>query len=90
MTILVDPPQVPAHGRMWSHVASDRSYDELHAFARRVGIPERGFDWDHYDVPAEVYDRVVAAGAEPVSSRELVSRLTAAGLRRRRPRRAHA
>lgn len=86
VTILVDPPLVPAHGRMWSHVASDESYDELHAFARRLGIPERGFDRDHYDVPEEVYDRVVAAGAEPVTSRELVLRLRAAGLRRRRPR----
>ena len=75
---------------MWSHVASDRSYDELHTFARRVGIPERGFDCDHYDIPAEAYDRVVAAGAEPVSSRELVARVTAAGLRRRRPRRRQA
>jgi hypothetical protein len=87
VAILVDPPQVPAHGRLWSHVASDRSYEELHAFARRLGLPPRGFDGDHYDVPEEAYERVVAAGAQPVSSRELVARLRAAGLRRRRPRR---
>lgn len=87
MTILIDPPLVPAHGRLWSHVASDCSYDELHAFARRLGFPERGFDRDHYDVPEEAYDEVVAAGAQPVSSRELVSRLCSAGLRQRRPRR---
>ena len=85
VTILVDPPQVPGHGRLWSHVASDCSYDELHAFARRLGFPERGFDGDHYDIPEAAYDQVVAAGAEPVSSRELVSRLRAAGLRRPRP-----
>ena len=72
---------------MWSHVASDDSYDELHAFARLAGIPERGFDRDHYDVPEEWYDQVVALGAHPVSSRELVSRLRTAGLRRRRSRR---
>ncbi|MCW2814747.1 MAG: hypothetical protein JWN84_2202 [Nocardioides sp.] len=84
--ILVDPPAVERHGRVWSHVASDTSYDELHAFARALGIPERGFDRDHYDVPSEWYDDVVAAGATPVSSRELVSRLVAAGLRRRKPR----
>ena len=87
VAILVDPPQVPAHGRLWSHVASDCSYAELHAFARGIGLPDRAFDGDHYDIPEEAYDRVVAAGAEPVSSRELVSRLRAAGLRRRRPRR---
>ena len=82
--ILIDPPQVPSRGRLWSHLASDTSYDELHAFAAGLGIPERGFDRDHYDVPAEYYDQVLAAGAVPVSSRELVSRLVASGLRRRK------
>ena len=82
--ILVDPPAWPAHGRLWSHLVSDTSYDELHAFARGLGIPARGFDRDHYDVPAERYDAVVAAGARPVGSRDLVAALTAAGLRRRR------
>lgn len=86
MSVLIDPPTVPAHGRLWSHLVSDTSYEELHAFARSLGVPERGFDRDHYDVPDEWYDRIVAAGAEPVSSRELVRRLTDAGLRRRKPR----
>ena len=39
--ILIDPPLVPSRGRMWSHLASDSSYDELHVFARHLGIPER-------------------------------------------------
>jgi len=86
VTVLIDPPNAPGHGRLWSHLASDASYDELHAFAAELGIPERGFDRDHYDVPAEWYDRVVAAGATPVSSRDLVARLHAAGLRRRKRR----
>lgn len=83
--ILIDPPQAPGHGRLWSHLASDSSYAELHAFARTLGVPERGFDRDHYDVPSEWYERVVAAGATPVTSRELITRLMAAGLRRRKP-----
>ena len=82
--ILIDPPNAAGHGRLWSHLASDTSYEELHAFARGLGIPERGFDRDHYDVPAERYDDVVAAGATPVSSRDLVARLISAGLRRRK------
>ena len=82
--ILIDPPMVPAHGRLWSHLVSDASYDELHAFALSHGIPARGFERDHYDVPGEYYERLVGAGAQPVSSRELVSRLAAAGLRRRK------
>ena len=84
MTLMIDPPLVPSRGRMWSHLASDASYEELHEFARTLGIPERGFDRDHYDVPAEWYDQVVALGAEPVSSRELVVRLVRAGLRQRK------
>ena len=85
--MLIDPPNAAGHGRLWSHLASDASYDELHAFARRLGIPPRGFDRDHYDLPSERYDEAVAAGAVPVSSRELVARLVSAGLRRRKPRR---
>jgi hypothetical protein len=86
VTVLIDPPNAPGHGRLWSHLASDASYDELHAFAADLGIPARGFDRDHYDVPAEWYDRAGAAGATPISSRELVARLHAAGLRRRKRR----
>jgi hypothetical protein len=85
---MIDPPAVPSRGRLWSHLASDESYEELHAFARELGIPERGFDRDHYDVPAEWYDEAVARGAVPVTSRELIVRLVATGLRRRKqPRR---
>ena len=86
MTILVDQAVWPWRGRRWAHLVSDVSYDELHAFARTLDIPPRGFDRDHYDVPSEWYDTVVAAGAVPISSRELVARLTAAGLRRRKGR----
>ncbi len=75
VTLMIDPPAVPSRGRMWSHLASDTSFDELHAFARELGIPERGFDRDHYDVPSEWYDEVLARGVEAVTSRELVTRL---------------
>jgi len=33
--ILVDEPRWPARGRLWSHLVSDVSYAELHAFAER-------------------------------------------------------
>ncbi|MEO5708314.1 MAG: DUF4031 domain-containing protein [Nocardioidaceae bacterium] len=84
MTLLIDPPNSPGHGRLWSHLASDSSYAELHHFAQSLGIPQRGFDRDHYDIPAERYDAVVDAGATPVTSRELIVRLLDAGLRRRK------
>lgn len=84
--ILIDPPLVPSRGRMWSHLASDSSYDELHVFAQALGVPARGFDGDHYDVPAEYYQTAIDAGAVPVRSRELVERLVRAGLRVRKRR----
>lgn len=83
--ILIDPPWVPWRGTTWAHLASDTSLDELHAFARRVGVPERGFDRDHYDVPADWHRRMVEAGAVEVTSRELVRRLRESGLRRPKP-----
>ncbi|WUH93012.1 DUF4031 domain-containing protein [Streptomyces sp. NBC_00433] len=84
MTVYVDPATWPGHGRLWSHLVSDTSYAELHAFAVRLGAPRRAFERDHYDIPAEHYAEAVRLGAVPVPSRELVSRLTAAGLRRRK------
>jgi Protein of unknown function (DUF4031) len=87
VAVLIDTPVWPWRGRLWSHLVSDVSYDELHAFvARELGIPRHAFQGDHYDVPEDLYDIAVAAGAEPVGARELLSRLRAAGLRRRKPR----
>ena len=54
----------------------------MHAFAERHDMPARGFDNDHYDVPADRYNELVAGGAVPVDSRELLRRLGAGGLRR--------
>jgi len=81
VAILIDPPRAEAHGRRWSHLVSDTSLDELHRFARSVGIPERGFEGDHYDIPEERYAKVVAAGASPTPARELLRALQASGLR---------
>ena len=82
MTVYIDPPAWPGHGRMWSHLISDASFDELHAFADELGVPRRAFERDHYDIPSHRYADVVAAGAVEVSSREVVRLLPGAGLRR--------
>ena len=37
MTVYIDAPTWPGHGRLWSHLASDVSYEELHAFAAGLG-----------------------------------------------------
>jgi hypothetical protein len=89
VTVYIDPPVWPGRGHLWSHLVSDVSFDELHAFAAAVGCPPRAFDRDHYDVPSGRYDDAVAAGAVEVGSKELLRRLTDAGLRRPK-RRGHA
>lgn len=81
VAVLVDVPIWPAHGRMWAHLVSDASFEELHAFAATNGVPARGFDRDHYDVPADRIGDLVAAGALPVTAGELTRRLIASGLR---------
>jgi hypothetical protein len=82
--ILVDPAIWPHRGRQWAHLVSDVSYEELHEFAESLGIPRRAFQGDHYDIPTELREKAVASGAVEVTSRELLQRLVAAGLRRRK------
>lgn len=84
MSVYIDAPTWAGHGHLWSHLISDTSYAELHTFATELGLPERAFDRDHYDVISERYEAAVAAGARLASSREIVVLLTAAGLRRRK------
>ena len=81
MTVLIDDPIWPAHGRLWAHVVSDRTLAELHQFARANALPSRAFDLDHYDVPEDSVARLIAAGAQHVGGKELTRRLIASGLR---------
>ena len=86
MAILIDAPNWWHRERWWGHMVSDESYDELHDFAQRLGVPRRGFERDHYDIPEHLHPDALAHGAELVPSKELVRRLTDAGLRRPKPR----
>lgn len=88
MTIMVDSAVWPWRGRLWAHLISDTSLDELHAFAARLALPERSFGGDHYDITDELRDCAIAEGAQPVDSRTIVRALHAAGLRKR-PARGH-
>ena len=82
IVLYVDAPRWPARGRLWSHLVSDVSYVELHAFAELLGVPRRGFDGDHYDIPAERVAVALWLGAHLVPSKEIVTRLRGAGLRK--------
>jgi hypothetical protein len=95
MAILVDElreyPHVALRVRTWCHMVSDQGFDELHAFAGRLGIPRAGFQGDHYDLPPDLRARAVALGAEEVGVRELTRRMAGPrGERNRRRRRDRA
>jgi len=55
--------------------------DELHDLAARLDVPRRAFQGDHYDLDEERRAQAIDLGAVPVTSRELLARLRAAGLR---------
>ncbi len=85
MAILIDAPRWPREhdGQRFAHLVSDTSHAELHAFVAGLPLERRlRYHDDHYDVPAAWFDVVVEQGARVVTTRELVCRIRAAGLRR--------
>lgn len=67
---------------MWCHLISDASFDELHAFARRLGVPRAAFQGDHYDLDEPRRERAIGHGAIAVDGRDIVAALRSSGLRR--------
>ncbi len=84
MAILVDSANWAWRDRWFCHLVSDQDLYELHSFARWIGVPQRAFGGDHYDVHESMRMIAVEEGALEVSSRQLVQALYAAGLRRPR------
>jgi hypothetical protein len=94
VAVLVDSlreyPDAGLRSTHWCHMVSDVDFDELHAFAARLGIPRRGFQGDHYDLPPHVRTRAVELGAVEVGTGELVLRMAGRRGERARARRARA
>jgi uncharacterized protein DUF4031 len=94
MAVLVDPlreyPDAGLRWTHWCHMVSDSEFEELHTFAARLGIPRRGFQGDHYDLPPPLRARAVALGAVEVDTGELVQRMAGARGDRARARRGSA
>jgi len=68
---------------MWCHMVSDTSIEELKVFADLIGVPERGFQGDHVDLPEHMRVVALAHGAREVTSREILAALYQAGIRLR-------
>jgi hypothetical protein len=92
MAVIVDDLREYPHVRLavkhWCHLASDASFEELHAFAARLGIPRHRFQGDHYDLPPWLRTLALSLGAEEVRSIELVRRMVGPRGDRVRERRA--
>ena len=84
MSILVDAAVWRWRGQLWAHLVSDVSHRDLHGFATNIGKKRVSFQGDHYDVNSDERVLAIAAGAQEVSSRELVRSLRRSGLRRQR------
>lgn len=75
--IMVDPAWHWFRQRRWCHMASDASLDELHAFARLLGLPAEAFqdnpkrNHPHYDLDEALRAEAVRLGAVEVSSKYL-------------------
>ena len=82
MAILVDECRWEWRGRRWCHVVSSDSFDELHTFAKQLGLRRLSFQGDHYDVDEVTRTLAVELGATAVNSREIVRALRSSGLRR--------
>src|SRR5918995_1476779 len=79
MAILVDElreyPGTTLPFRSWCHMATDGDWDELHAFAARLGLRRAWFQGDHYDLPPHGRAAAVALGAVEVRTGELLLRM---------------
>ena len=81
MAILIDEAQWPWREWLWCHMVSDTSTAELIAFADSIGLPGRGFQGDHYDVPEHMRQSAIDNGARVVTTREILAALYRAGIR---------
>lgn len=70
--------QARLYGDVWCHMATDGPIQELHDFARSIGLQRSWFQnhatVPHYDLTPGYRDRAIKAGAEVVRRRELVKR----------------
>ena len=69
----------------WCHMVTDASLEELHDFARRLGLRREQFQrherLPHYDLRPHMREKALALGAAAVSSKELFRRGREAFLR---------
>ena len=74
--IYVDQPVFKFRAKLWCHMTSDTSQEELHKFAQKIGLRRQWFQhgnkptW-HYDLSPLFRARAVANGAKEISCLEM-------------------
>lgn len=68
--IYVDDAAIPWRGRTWYHLYSDDE-EELHQFARRLGLRREWYQGDHYDITASKRVAAIKLGATSVTVQEI-------------------
>lgn len=63
-------------------MVSDTSVTELKEFAAELGLPDRGFQGDHFDVPEHMREIAISAGAIEVTTRQILNALYDSGIRK--------
>lgn len=75
MAIYVDEINVYKSGK-WCHMGTDTNVEELHEFARRIGLKRSWFQHrdphPHYDLRPSKRELAIIGGAIPVTNREMI------------------
>lgn len=69
-----DRQQTKLRYEWWCHMVSDLNEEELHAFAKRLGLRREWFQGNHYDITAKKREQALRFGASLVTSKQLVER----------------
>jgi hypothetical protein len=76
--------------RLWCHMASDHSVNELHSFAKLIGMNREWFQdkagKPHYDLTEARRDLAVARGAHQVTTEEMLWKCSRSGVWKVSPR----
>ncbi len=70
--IYVDDVFIKWRGREWCHMLTDGDEQELHNFAKRLGLRRQWYQGDHYDVTRSKRALAIRYGAQAVTAREIV------------------
>lgn len=67
----------------WCHMVSDLNVEELHEFAKTLGMRRSWFQnrerFPHYDITANKREQAIKLGAASVTGRELIQRAVKQG-----------